>query len=115
MSEEVKVVIHISTAGEGPFLRAINNAENLEEARHGDLNLHIVANSQGVELLRENDKFDEWHQRLQDLNCSLKACKNSIAKLDVDTDKLGKEVEVIDSGIDEVIKLQERGFHYVNP
>lgn len=113
------ILIHISAMDEQRINNALDKAEQLLSGhRSDDLTLEIVANADGLGLLRAESPYKSRIQKLaqRHKNVSFKACgiAMSAAKL-----KEGKEVNLlpeadkVPAALDQILKRLEAGWLYV--
>ena len=111
----MQVAFHLSKVRKDEVQKALNNLENLREC-NPEAEIHAVANTAAVTVLKQDGSF---HERISELitedNIKFKACSNSIEKTDMKKTDLIETVETVDSGVDELTKLQEDGFGYIKP
>jgi intracellular sulfur oxidation DsrE/DsrF family protein len=112
----MNVVFHLSTDTEQQRRKAVNNMTNLLEDETVDIDdMALVTNSSGIELLVDGSAFNAQIEALADQGAQFKVCGNSLWKSDYEEDDLHPVSEVVSSGVGELARLQERGFHYLSP
>ncbi|WP_243165110.1 DsrE family protein [Christensenella tenuis] len=116
----MKAVIHVDESKKWDL--ALTNAENI--MRYGeqtgtDFNIEIVANSEAVKDLREDEAREAGrYDTVRDLaldTVKFTACRNALASAGIRESTLIPFVEVVPSGAVELIKKQHEGFAYIKP
>ena len=111
----MRVAFHLSKVRKDEVQKALNNLENLRE-RNPEAKIHAVANTAAVTVLKQGGSFNERISELiSEDNIKFKACLNSIENTDMEVEDLIETVETVDSGVDELAKLQENGYGYIKP
>ncbi|MDH5518389.1 MAG: DsrE family protein [Gammaproteobacteria bacterium] len=119
--QQNKVLLHISSSDLDKLNFLLTRTERLlTDAQHSQqkLNIEVVANSEGIDLLRKNTS--PYTQRIQALqakynNLQFIACKNSIQRLK----KKGYNVQMIDGvkqdspALDTIINRMDKGWTYI--
>lgn len=122
VESKTRVLVHLTSSDSDTGLNTLNNLESmLQEFRHNsqDVEVLVVANGHGINLLRQGTTtVGDLIARLTNeyKNLSFAACKSTIDDIEIAE---GAEVELIpqarliESGIVEVIKLQQQGWTYI--
>ncbi len=119
---ETRIVFHLTQADQVAAGELLDEVEDLLRAYEADgrlLRVEVVSNNNGLDLLRE--RLSAHKQRIHVLaerysNLTFVACKNSINRIQVEKGievKLIPDAEVIDSGVDHVVKRQREGWSYI--
>lgn len=120
--EEMKVLFHINSANPERMQEVLDEAENmlrLYQANGQAARVEIVANGGGINLLRADvspfaARISELHKRHS--NLIFAACQNTLDRLVQDhgiVARLVPEAIVIDSGVAQIIRLQQQGWVYI--
>lgn len=111
----MKAVIHFSTFNEDVVRKAFNNMQNLIE-HDPDADVACVVNSEAVKILRADSTFMEETLELADQGVTFKVCKNSIDRVDgMTVESFSDRVDVVDTGVGAVARLQDEGYAYIRP
>lgn len=111
----MQVVFHLSTVRADVVRKVFNNIKNLC-AEASDAEVHLVVNTDGVTILKQDSQFLEDIEKLNNDGVVFKACSNSIENTSsMKEDELNEEAEVVPSGVNELAKLQNKGFGYIRP
>lgn len=119
--QQNKVLLHISSADINKLEYLMNKAESLLQEHHlskTDFQLEVIANSDGINLLRKN--ASPYEKRILDLrnqytNLKFIACQNTLSRLQ----RQGENVQVIDGvntdhpALDTIISRMNKGWTYV--
>jgi uncharacterized protein len=118
MDVKRKVVFHVDWDQEERLLMALENTKNLfKEISPQQCTVYMVANGKAVNLFRK-DRAAKYAAEMEDLHrqgVRFKACRNAMAKNNVDKADLLEVCEVVPAGILEIINLQHEGFAYIKP
>jgi len=117
-----KVLVHLTSADTDDGLNTLNNLEQMlgqYEQDQQPVHIEVIANGNGIKLLSPNrkpiaERIAYLTQRYENLKFS--ACKNTLDQLHITRGiklKLIPEVNIIESGVVEVIKRQRDGWTYI--
>lgn len=112
----MQVAFHLSQIRADEVRKALRNIENLREERP-DAEIHAVSNTSAVTMMKKDGSFEEKIQHLiKENDIKMKACSNSIEGTDMEEEDLIEGVEVVNSGVSELSRLQsEEDFGYIKP
>lgn len=112
----MKAVFHHSNDDPDLHARVVGNVANLldDDTIYLDA-VAVVANSGGLELLRDESPEREQVEALLDRGVAFKQCSNTIAGTDVTEADLIDGVELVSSGVGELTRLQDDGYAYLKP
>ena len=111
------VVIQVSENNPAVWNLALNNANNIIQAKGGKdkVDVEIVAYGPGINML----KFDsEVAPRLKEANNSgvaIRACGNTMKNAKLTEKDLDGNVKVIPAGVIEIMDKQKQGWAYIRP
>ena len=119
---ETRIVFHLTNPDQTIAGELLDEVEGLLAAYQADdrlLRVEVVSHSDGLVLLRE--RLSQHKNRIGELagrfsNLTFVACQNSIDRIKVEHGievKLLPDAEVIDSGVDHVVKRQREGWSYI--
>jgi len=120
--EETRIVFHLTNPDQTAAGELLDEVEAMLAAYQADgraLRVEVVSHSEGLDLLR--DRLSRHKERIHDLagqfsNLTFVACQNTINRLKVERGievKLLPDAEVIDSGVNHVVKRQKEGWSYI--
>ncbi len=118
MDAKWKVVFHLDWDKEERLFMALENTKNLfKEVPPQQCIVQMVANGKAVNLFRKDraGKYAPEMENLHKLGVRFKACRNAMAKNNVEKTDLLAVCEVVPAGILELINLQSAGFAYIKP
>jgi uncharacterized protein len=116
-----KVVFDVGEGGDAYFERVIQKIANLTRDTRlaGHLDIKIVAHSEGIDFMvaARNQQQSESIPILtrSGSGVTLEACNNSIVGHKLAQADLFPGVQVIESGIGELVLLQQQGYAYFKP
>lgn len=119
---ETRIVFHLTDPDQTVAGELLDEVEVMLAAYRADgraLRVEVVSHSEGLNLLR--DRLSRHKARIHDLagqfsNLTFVACQNTINRLKVEHGievKLVPDAEVIDSGVNHVVKRQKEGWSYI--
>ena len=119
---EMRIVFHLTDASQTVAGELLDEVEGLLIAYQADqrpLRVEVVSHSDGLGLLRQ--RLSQHRQRIHELatrfsNLTFVACQNTIDRLRVEQGievRLLPDAEVIDSGVNHVVKRQNQGWSYI--
>ena len=119
---ETRIVFHLTNPDQtvaGELLDEVEDLLAAYEADHRPLRVEVVSHSDGLDLLRE--RLSQHKTRIGELaerfdNLTFVACQNSINRIKIEHGievKLVPDAELIDSGVDHVVKRQREGWSYI--
>lgn len=92
----------------------LNNVENLRKALGDDTEVKVVAHGKGLGLVQKtNTAQAERIARVGGPRVTFEACENTMRRLKVSKEDLLPNVVTVDSGVAEVVRLQEAGWSYI--
>ena len=121
-AEDTRIVFHLTSADPMVAGELLDEVENMLQAYRDDgrpLRVEVVSHSDGLDLLRSS--FSEYQERIHELavgysNLTFVACKTTMDRLKVEHGievQLLPDAEVIDSGVNHVVKRQRQGWSYI--
>ncbi len=120
-----KVVYHISFDGGDSgkaYTRALINAQNHIDAVGQDrIRIAVVMHGDGVDLLKEAKSNSALQTRITQLKAKgvkFEVCNNTLTnrKINYSEDLFGvSEKDIVQSGVAEVVRLQQEGYSYLRP
>jgi uncharacterized protein len=121
-SQETRIVFHLTTPDQFTAAELLDDVEQMLDTYKEEgkpLRVEIVSNGEGLDFLRESmsmfkDRIHEMSQRYA--NLTFVACKNTIDRVEVQHGvdvKIVPDAEIINSGVDYVVKRQQEGWIYI--
>jgi len=117
LSENIKVVIHVSHSGKSIYRAALNYAYHIRNKYGDNATIAIVANGPGIGLLNANNSYKNQISSLMIKNVEVTACNTTISALKAMNKPIPivKGVEIVPAGIVRVLELQQQGYLYLQP
>lgn len=120
--QDTRIVFHLTHADQAVAGELLDEVENMLQAYQADglpLRVEVVSHSDGLDLLRE--RLSQHKSRIMAMaeryaNLTFVACKNTMDRLQVEQGvevRLIPGAEVIDSGVNHVVKRQREGWSYI--
>ncbi|MCB1722742.1 MAG: hypothetical protein H6959_07990 [Chromatiaceae bacterium] len=121
-NDETRIVFHLTNADPLVAAELLDEVEGMlaaYQADHRPLRVEVVSHSDGLALLRQSltaygTRIHELAQRFP--NLTFVACRNTIDRLRVERGievRLVPDAEVIDSGVNHVVRRQKEGWSYI--
>lgn len=112
-----RVVFHLDEPGKDRADLVFRNIENLlADLGENNVEVELVANGGGVKaLVKGPDSHAEQIERLAAKGVRFVACAYSLRQLEIARDTLLESVEVVSSGVGELVKKQAEGWAYIRP
>jgi len=90
--------------------------KTLDDIGEDKLKIEVVAYEDGIHALLENNKeTSQLLSKLANRGVTFKACRISMRAWNLKEDEFPLEVEFVDAGAPEVIRLQMQGYKYWRP
>lgn len=110
-----RVVFQVQADSEQRWQEALNNVENLQRAfGAGNVDIVVVTHGKGVGLVAtRNEAVAKRVDGLIAGGIRFDACANTCRRESLAQGDLVPGVVIVDSGVAEVVRLQEAGFSYI--
>jgi len=111
------VVFHLDEPSKGRADQVFGNIENLlADLGENNVEVELVANGGGIRaLVKGPDSHAEQIELLIAKRVRFVACAHSLSQLEITRDTLLELVEVVSSGVGELVKKQADGWAYIRP
>lgn len=116
MAPEEDIVVHITSGETEDWQMALRNLQKLaanESASAPPEAMHVVVNGRAVRFLLAAAPEGDRIPRMAEAGVDIEACSNSLERLGFGPEELADGVAVTDSGVAEVVRLQQRGCTYL--
>jgi intracellular sulfur oxidation DsrE/DsrF family protein len=115
--KKYRVVFHLDESSKGRTDQVFRNIENLlDDLGEKNVEVELVANGGGVKaLINGPDSHAEQATQLVARGVLLAACANSLNQLEITRETLFASVEIVPSGVGELVKKQVDGWAYIRP
>ena len=110
-----RVVIQVQLDGADKWQEVLNNIENLQLTFGADkVQVKVVTHGAGAGLvLAKESTLRERITKLQASGAVFEVCGRTCAKKNIKQEDLDPGVTIVDSGVAEVVRLQEQGWSYL--
>jgi len=114
--EKYRVIFQLNEDEPLRINMVLNNIRNLIADLGGEnLEIELVGYSSGVRLFLNSSEYAEIIDNLMFSGVKFVACANTINAMGIKTARLVKGVEVVSSGIGELVRKQSQGWIYIRP
>ena len=112
-----RVVFHLNEPSKVRVAQVFRNIDNLlDDMSENNVEVKLVANGDGVKaLVKGPDSHAEHVGRLAARGVLFAVCAHSLSQLEIVRDTLLAPVEVVSSGVGELVKKQVEGWAYIRP
>ena len=112
-----RVVFHLDEPSKGRADQVFRNIENmLADLGDNIVEVELVANGGGVKaLVNDSDSRVDQIDPLAAKGVRFAACAHSLRQLGIAREALLESVEVVSSGVGELVKKQAAGWAYIRP
>lgn len=113
--EKYRVVFHIDECNKGHLV--LKNIENLiADLGENNVEVELLANSEGIAVLFKTPSLhSEQVERLASKGVRFAACANTLRGMNLTKDALFDSVEIVSSGVGELVKKQTLRWAYIRP
>lgn len=110
-----RIVFEVTSGDSQVWDAVLNNIENVRKAFGAETtDIRVVAHGKGIELVRKsNTAAGDRVAALSGPNVQFVACENTMRRLKVEKADLLPAASTVDSGVAEVVRLQEAGWAYI--
>ncbi|KAB1196029.1 MULTISPECIES: DsrE family protein [Haloferax] len=110
----MNVVFHVSSGTLAEVRHATNNVRNLlgDETTETET-VTLLANGDSVYFFTADSPIADSVESLVEVGVRVRVCRNSITGRDIDAGELVEGIELVPSGVGEVVKRQAAGDAYV--
>jgi hypothetical protein len=114
--ERQNVIMQINDDDPAHWRQALGTVRNLvTEVGADNVRIEIVVNGPGVQMLRFDSVVGPQLSELARDGVQLRACGNTLAAHKLRPGDLHASVEVVPSGVVEILKRQQEGWVYIKP
>ncbi len=110
-----RVVFEVTTDDAQVWQGVLNNVENLQKALGTETTeIRVIAHGKGLGLVMKTDTAQaERIAALANPRVKFLACENTMRRMQVSKEDLLPAAGTVDSGVAEVVRLQEAGYSYI--
>lgn len=116
MADQGDIVIHITSGETEDWQMALRNLEKLagnDSVSAPPESMHVVVNGSAVRFLLATTPEGEQIPRMARAGVEIEACANSLERLGFSAGELADGVTTTESGVAEVVRLQQQGHTYL--
>ena len=115
--KEYRVIFHLDEYNGVQITTLLNNIENLiTDLGEDNVQIEVVANAEGVNaLLKRPNSHTEQIIKLAAKGIYFTACSVAVRQIGLSKDRLLEPVDIVRSGIGELVKRQKQGWVYIRP
>jgi uncharacterized protein len=115
--KEYRVIFHLDEYNGVQITTLLKNIENLiADLGEDNVQIEVVANAEGVNtLLKRPNSHTGQIVKLADKGVYFTACSVAVRQIGLSKDKLLEPVDIVRSGIGELVKRQTQGWVYIRP
>ncbi len=115
--EKYRVIFHLDEYSNQRCLLVLNNMKNLiGDVGAENLSVELLANGEGViMLLKSPGQYAEKVSQLAAQSVQFKACAHALQHSGITQSELLDFVEVVPSGVGELVRKQAAGWLYIRP
>lgn len=114
--EKYRVVFQLNEEDPLRINLVLSNIRNLIADLGGEnLEIELVGYSNGVKIFLHSSEYAEIIDNLMFNGVKFAACSNTLNAMGIKSGRLVKGVEVVSSGIGELVRKQSQGWIYIRP
>lgn len=112
----MKAVFHLNTTDTSTQSEILGNIGNLMESKEVTAeDIALVVNGDAVEVVQKESEASEFLIEYLDKGVSINACSNSLDNRGIDEKELIDGVDSVGSAVEELTRLQSKGYGYIKP
>ncbi len=116
MDKKYKVLFHLDAAKEEKHISVLRNIENLiADLGEKSVEVELVVHGKAMSLFQKTTSQKEKLSKLASQGVSLAACHNTMKAMGLEKSDLVEQVQVVSSGVGEIIRKQGDGWLYIRP
>ncbi len=109
-------MVHVDEADAPRHRMALGNVLNLLADLGDEVKaVEVVANGPGLDMLMSGSEAAPMVQSCREKGVALSACANTLRTRGMDSSQLLEGVQVVSSGVGQVVRRQAEGWQYVRP
>lgn len=110
-----QVIFQVAEPGPALHEAALRNISNTLADLGPDTEVALMAYGAGLGLVTDETGFQDQVDDLVEQGVQMLACRNTMTRLRIPEDRLLQGVEIVSSGIGEIVRRQQQGWAYVRP
>ena len=112
---QYRVIFQVAEPSPALHEAALRNIRNTVVDLGPDAEVALVAHGAGIGLVTDETDFQDQVEDLVKQGVQVLACRNTITRQQISEDRLLPRVEIVSSGIGEIVRRQQQGWAYVRP
>ncbi len=108
----MKVVFHLNE--EKKTNEVLANIRNLKRDMDG-VEVELLVNGMAVRDFIQNSNYENRVKKMVEEGTVVKVCSNSLKGLRIEEEELLEGIEIVPTGVSELVKKQEEGWAYIKP
>ncbi len=114
---QYKVIFHVDSESKVAMNKTLSNIRNLygDPRLKGKLQVELIANSKGYLIYKKGNGLEDTLKELVSKGVVLAECSNTLRELKVDRDSLYSFIEIVPSGVGELVIKEGDGWAYIHP
>ena len=111
-----QAIFHLNEDDDEKVKMTLSNIENLiDDLGRINVEVILVVNGKGVKVFEKGSNISQRVEKLRKLGVTFKICANSLASRGMVKEDLLDQVDIVGSGIGEIVRKQVDGWAYVKP
>lgn len=110
-----RVIFQVAESDPKLHEAALRNVRNVALDLGPGAQLALVAHGAGIGLVTGQSGFEEQVGELVKTGVEVLACRNTMTRQQISEDRLLPGVEMVTSGLGEIVRRQHEGWAYVRP
>jgi intracellular sulfur oxidation DsrE/DsrF family protein len=111
-----QAIFHLNEDDDEKVKTTLSNIENLiDDLGRINVEVILVVNRKGVKVFEKGSSISQRVEKLRKLGVTFKICANSLASRGMVKEDLIDQVDIVGSGIGEIVRKQVDGWAYVKP
>jgi intracellular sulfur oxidation DsrE/DsrF family protein len=116
MEPKYRVLIHFDEADEKKQASVLRNVRNvLEDLGADQTQVELVAHGPGLDIFLDQSAVADGVEELQARGVIMAACRNTLRERNIAQERLLPGIQIVSSGIGELVRRQQEGWIYVHP
>ena len=111
-----QAIFHLNEDDDIKVKMTLSNIQNLiEDLGRTNVEVILVANGNGVRAFARGSAIVQKVEELRTLGTTFKICENSLTSRGMAKEDLLEKVEIVSSGVSEIVRKQTDGWAYIKP
>ncbi len=116
MKPHYRVIFHLDEADAKKQASVLRNIRNmLEDLGDDQTQVELVAHGPGLDIFLDQSTVVDGIEELLARGVIMSACRNTLHERNIAQERLLPGVQIVSSGIGELVRRQQEGWMYVRP